>query len=45
MAGTPLPDWPATLEQDELAEVLTVRADVCGPAELGGWGELAERLQ
>jgi hypothetical protein len=45
MAGTSLPDWLATLDQDELAEVLAARADVCGPAEPAGWGDLAERLQ
>ncbi|WP_433463406.1 helicase-associated domain-containing protein [Spirillospora sp. CA-128828] len=45
MTGTPLPDWLATLEQGALAEVLAVRADVCGTGEPGGWGDLAERLQ
>jgi hypothetical protein len=45
MAGTSLPDWLATLDQDELAKVLAARADVCGPAEPTGWGDLAERLQ
>jgi hypothetical protein len=45
MAGTSLPDWLATLDRDMLAEVLAARADVCGPAEPAGWGDLAERLQ
>ncbi|MFB4306853.1 helicase-associated domain-containing protein [Actinomadura sp. GTD37] len=45
MAGTPLPVWLATLEQDVLAEVLAARADVCGPSEPDGWDALAERLQ
>ncbi|HEX6467695.1 MAG TPA: helicase-associated domain-containing protein [Streptosporangiaceae bacterium] len=45
MGGTSMPAWLATLEQGELAEVLAVRADVCGPTEPGGWDELADRLQ
>jgi Helicase conserved C-terminal domain len=45
MAETLLLDWLATLEQGALAEVLAVRADVCGPTEPDGRGDLAERLQ